>query len=124
MDDHVIGNATSIISISRLRVRVWPVLATIGLGLVVVLPGGLVNGLVRERMGVERSMAMPWLAHSIDHLAMLVIALVLIAWLSKGHLSEYGLQYPKNRFSRLARTWSMTTTQFILKAPACLPHSF
>jgi hypothetical protein len=91
IDDYLIGSATSVSSISRLRVRVWPILATIGLGLLVLLPAGFVNGWVTERMGTDRSMAMPWLAHYVDHAVMLVIALVLAAWLSKGHLSEYGV---------------------------------
>ncbi len=102
IDDYLIGSATSVISISRLRVRVWPMLATIGLGLLVLLPGGFVNGWVTERMGMDRSMAMPWLAHYIDHAVMLVIALVLAAWLSKGHVSEYGLQRPKSKSYVLA----------------------
>jgi len=102
IDDYLIGSATSVISVSRLRVRVWPMLATIGLGLLVLLPGGFVNGWVTERMGMDRSMAMPWLAHYIDHAVMLVIALVLAAWLSKGHVSEYGLQRPKSKSYVLA----------------------
>jgi uncharacterized protein len=102
MDNYLIGSATSVFSISRLRVRVWPILTTIGLGLLVLFPAGFVNGWVTKRMGMERSMAMPWLAHYVDHAAMLVIALVLVAWLSKGHVSEYGLQWPKSKSYALA----------------------
>lgn len=97
MDDYLIGSATSIFSISHVRVRVWPFLATLGLGFLVLLPVGFVNGWVTQRLGMDRSMAVPWLAHYVDHAVMLVIASVLIVWLSKGHISQYGLQWPKSK---------------------------
>jgi hypothetical protein len=75
IDGYLIGSATSVFSISRLRIRVWPFLATIGLGLLVLFPAGIVNGWVTKHMGMERNMAMPWLAHYMDHAAMLVVAL-------------------------------------------------
>jgi uncharacterized protein len=96
-DDYLIGSATSVFSISELRVRVWPILATIGLGFFVILPSAFMGLWVTKRMGVERSTAMPWLAPYVNHAVMLVIALVLIAWLKKGHVSEYGLQWPKRK---------------------------
>jgi hypothetical protein len=102
MDDYLIGSATSVFSVSRLRVRFWPILATLGLAFLLLLPGGLMNAWVRERLGMERSMAMPWLGHYVDHAVMLVIALVLVAWLSKGRVSEYGLQWPKSKSYALA----------------------
>lgn len=97
MDDYLIGSATSIFSISHVRVRVWPFLATLGLGFLVLLPVGFVNGWVTQRLGMDRCMAVPWLAHYVDHAVMLVIASVLIVWLSKGHISQYGLQWPKSK---------------------------
>jgi uncharacterized protein len=42
-------------------------------------------------------MSMPWLPHYIDHAVMILIALLLIAWLSNGRFSEYGLQWPKGK---------------------------
>ena len=97
MDDYLIGSATSIFSVSGLRVRVWPVLAILGLAVLVILPAGFVNGWVTQRLGMERSMAMPWLALYADHAVMLLIALVLMVLVSKRHLSEYGLQKPKSK---------------------------
>jgi len=97
VDDYLIGSPTSVFSISQLRVRVWPILATIGLGLLVILPAGAVASLFLHRLGMDRSMAMPWLVHYVDHTVMLVIALLLSFWLSKRQISEYGLQWPRNK---------------------------
>jgi hypothetical protein len=80
-----------------LRNRVWPICSTIGLGLLVLLPAGLASDWVSKRMGVTRSAAMPWLAYCVASVVMLVIALGLMGWLTKGHLSEYGLRWPKRK---------------------------
>lgn len=93
-------------SISDLRLGVWPILATVGLGLVVILPGGYVALVFTKGVGMERAMAMPWLALFVSHAAMLLIALALIAWLSKGRLLEFGLQWPKEkRYALSALAW-------------------
>jgi len=96
-DDYFIGSATSAFSISGLRVRLRPIRATLGLAFLVLVPAVLVNVWVTKRMDMERSMAMPWLGGYVNHAVMLLIALALIAWLSKGHASEYGLQWPKGK---------------------------
>jgi membrane protease YdiL (CAAX protease family) len=101
-DNCLIGSPTSTFSISQLRVGIGPILATIGLGFLVLIPGAFANGWLAHLLGMERSMAMPWLAHYVDHGVMVLIALALIAWLSKGHFSEYGLQRPKGKSYVLA----------------------
>jgi uncharacterized protein len=92
-----VGSESSIFAICDLRLRVWPLLATIGLGLLVILPSGYVMFLFTQGMGIRRANEMPWLALFVNHTAMLLIALPLIAWLSKGRLAEYGLQAPRQR---------------------------
>lgn len=99
---YLVGTQTSAFAISDLRVGLWPVLATIGLALAVILPGGYVTALIAKGMGMQRAMAMPWLALFASHAVMLVIAVALIAWLSKGKLSDYGLQWPKRKSYALA----------------------
>ncbi|HWO39143.1 MAG TPA: hypothetical protein VNO32_61000, partial [Candidatus Acidoferrum sp.] len=84
-------------SISELQLRLLPVLATIGLGLLVVLPSGYVFVLLTKHRDVQSGMTTPWLAMLANHAVMLVIALVLIAWFSGRNLSEYGLRWPKQR---------------------------
>jgi membrane protease YdiL (CAAX protease family) len=101
-DTYLVGSATSIFSISDLRLRAWPILATIGLGVVVILPSGYVLALFVKQTGMQRAMAMPWLGLLVNHAVMLIIALALIAWLSKGKLSDYGLQWPKVKGYELA----------------------
>jgi hypothetical protein len=89
---YLVGSEASIFAISGLQLRFWPILATIGLGLLVVLPGGFVFLLLTEDTS---STEMAWL-EMVQHAVSLLIALVLIAWLSRGNVSEYGLKWPKN----------------------------
>jgi uncharacterized protein len=91
-EHYFIGSATSLFSISGLQVPLWPVVATIGLALLVILPSGYVYVVLTNRMSMPSSMAL-----IVNHAVMLVIALPLIAWFSKGHLSDYGLQWPKSK---------------------------
>jgi membrane protease YdiL (CAAX protease family) len=93
-DAYFIGSETSLFSISSLYLRLWPILATIGLGLLVILPSGYVFVLLTKHTS---SMATPWLAMLANHAVMMVIAIALIAWFSRGNFSEYGLEWPKHR---------------------------
>ena len=77
-------------------------LATIGLGLVVLIPTGIVHIWVNDRIGMERAMAMPWIALYFDHAVMTLIALLLIWLLSRGRMGEYGLQRPQGKSYVLA----------------------
>ena len=90
---YLIGSEASVFSISELQLRLWPILATIGLGLLVVVPSGYVFVLLTQHMPkVETS----WLLTA-NHAVMLLIALALIAWFSKGGFSVYGLEWPKHK---------------------------
>jgi uncharacterized protein len=107
-DAYLVGSATSLFSIANPRLRLWPVLATIGLGLIVILPAGYVAALLTKGIGVQRAMAMPWLALFASHAVMLVIALALIAWLTRGNLHDYGLKWPKwNSYALSALAWGV-----------------
>ena len=94
---YVIGSDISAFAIYDLRLRVWPILATIGLGLAVILPSGYLTVLFTKGMGPRHTNDLPWVALFANHGLMLVIAVALIVWLSKGCLSEYGLQWPKQK---------------------------
>jgi uncharacterized protein len=93
-EHYCVGSPTSIFAISGLQLRLWPVVAAIGLALLVILPSGYVYALLTKDMSME---SRPWLAMLANHAVMLVIALALIVWFSKGHLSDYGLQWPKGK---------------------------
>jgi len=101
-ETYLAGIATSVFSISGLRLRVWPILGTIGLGLIVILPAGYVTVLFTKGMSMRRVNEMPWLALFANHAVMLLIAFGLIVWLSKGRISEFGLQWPKGKSYALA----------------------
>jgi membrane protease YdiL (CAAX protease family) len=101
-------------------------LATVGLGLAVLVPDGIVHTLVDNRIGMERAMAMPWIALYIDHAVMTLVALGLIALLSKGRFGEYGLQRPQGKSYVLAAiAWGvffgilMTVADYL---PSLLAH--
>ena len=96
-DAYLIGSTNSTFSISGLQLRLLPILATIGLGLLVILPSGYVFVLLAKGKDMQSNMATPWLALLANHAVMLVIALALIAWLGRGNFSVYGLQWPKHR---------------------------
>jgi CAAX protease family protein len=103
---YIVGSATSVFSISELRLRFWPIVATIALGFLVLLPSALANSWAMRLIGMERSMAMPWLALYANHLVQLLVALLLIGWLSKGRFGEYGLQWPKGQsYAMAAIAW-------------------
>jgi len=76
-------------------------LVTIGLGIVLLAPAGIVHAWVSDRIG-SRAVAMPWIPLYADHAATTLIALVLIALLSKGRMREYGLQRPQGKSYVLA----------------------
>jgi uncharacterized protein len=77
-------------------------LATIGLGLVCLVPDGIVHVWMNGRLGTQRATAMPWIALYVDHAVMMLIALGLIALLSKGRMREYGLQRAQGKSYVLA----------------------
>ena len=89
-----VGSETSLFSISAQQIPFWPVVATIGLALLVILPSGYVYVLLAGPMSME---SRPWLAMFVNHAVMLLIALLLIGWFGKGRFSEYGLQWPKRQ---------------------------
>jgi uncharacterized protein len=93
---YLVGSETSVFSISGLQVRLAPVLTTIGLDLLVVLPSGYVFVLLTKHSDMQSGMATQW-ALLANHTVMLVIGLGLIAWFSRGNFSEYGLKWPKQR---------------------------
>jgi hypothetical protein len=94
---YLIGGESSAFAIFDVQLRVWPILAMIGLGLLVILPSGYLTFLFTKGMVMRRVNEMPWLALFANHAVMLMIALALIAWLTRGCLSEYGLQWPKQK---------------------------
>lgn len=105
---YVVGSATTVFSISDLRVRFWPILGTIALGFLTLLPGGFAYDWTRRLAGAERSAAMPWILLYAHHLAQLLAALLLIAWLGKGRFREYGLRWPAGKsYVPAAIAWGM-----------------
>jgi uncharacterized protein len=106
--NYIVGSATSVFSISELRLRFWPIVATIALGFLVILPSVLANSWTVRLMGMERIMAMPWIALYANHLVQLLVGLLLIGWLSKGRFGEYGLQWPKGKsYAMAAIAWGV-----------------
>jgi uncharacterized protein len=96
-DDYLIGSSDSVFAISKLRLPLLPIVATIGLGVLVVVPAGYILVLLTQGTGLQSSMATPWSALIANHAVMLMIALALIAWFTRGNFSQYGLQWPKHR---------------------------
>jgi uncharacterized protein len=99
---YLIGDDATLFSISDLRLRLWPILATIGLGLLVVVTGGFVFALLTRNPGTTES-AWPLMA---NHVVMLLVALALIALLSGRDFADYGLRWPSHKhYARSALFW-------------------
>jgi membrane protease YdiL (CAAX protease family) len=94
---YFVGSDTSLFSISDVHVGLWALAATIGLGLLAIIPGALVQNWVTQAIGMERSMAMPWLILYASHVVQLLVALLLIGWLGKGRFAGYGLRWPQGK---------------------------
>jgi membrane protease YdiL (CAAX protease family) len=103
---YFVGSASSLFSVSGLRLSLWPIVATIGLALLVVVPSGYVYILLTEHMNKTNTV---WPAMA-NHAVMLLISLALIAWLSRGNFAEYGLTWPKRckHYAPSALLWGAT----------------
>lgn len=107
-DNCLVGSSASAFSISDLRVGFWPLIATIGLGFAVLLPSGLANAWAVHLIGRQQATAMPWIPIYINHVAMLVVALIIIGLLSKGRFADYGLRWPKGKsYVAAALAWGL-----------------
>jgi membrane protease YdiL (CAAX protease family) len=96
-DRYLVGSSSSLFSISGLRVPMRAVLATVGLGLLVLLPTGVVTVWMMWHMHISQSATIPPLVVAVNNTAKLLTALLLIAWIGKGCFSDYGLQWPKGK---------------------------
>jgi uncharacterized protein len=99
---YLVGSEASLFSVSALRLGLRPILATIGFGVLIVVPGGYLVVVLTEHMTKTETV---WLLMA-NHVVMLLTALVLIAWFSKRNFSEYGLEWPKfEHYVRPALLW-------------------
>lgn len=98
----LVGSKSSAFSISDLELPLPPILATIGLWLLIILPAWYVFNLVTRHVGNTET-PLPYVA---NHAVMLMTAVALIAWFSRGDVAEYGLQWPRhNRYLLAALLW-------------------
>lgn len=90
----------------KIRLRVWPVLACIGLVIPSFFLSGLASHAAERFLGMERAMAMRWVPLYVGHAGMLIGALLTIAVLSRGRLGDYGLKVPAGRtYVTAALSW-------------------
>ena len=107
-ENYVLGNADSVFCLYDVKISLWPILATIGLGFLIFLPSAVVNGWMLQRIGPERADTLPWVSNIVNHTVMLIISLVLLTWLSKRRPFEYGLRWPESRsYIRPALIWGV-----------------
>jgi hypothetical protein len=114
----LVGSKSSVFSISGLELPLLPILETVGLWLLVILPTWYVFDLVDRHVG-STDMPLPYVA---DHAVMLVIALVLIGLLSGGNFAEYGLKWPTHsRYVLSALLWG-TAFGFLMTVVDSFPQ--
>ena len=101
-NNYLIGSKVSAFSISGLELPLLPILATVGLWLLIALPTWYVFALIDRHAG-STDTPLPYVA---NHAVMLVIAIGLIAWVSRGNFAEYGLEWPRHsRYVLVALLW-------------------
>jgi hypothetical protein len=85
--------------------RLWPVLAAIGLFASVMAVDGICSLLAIRTMGGAASATTPWKILYFGHTGMLMGSLIWIAILSGGHLRQFGFKAPAHgRYVRVARS--------------------
>jgi hypothetical protein len=77
--------------------RLWPILAAIGIFVSVMAVEGICNLLVIRSMGRATFATAPWKILYFGHTGMLVGSLAWIAILSCGHFRQFGFKAPANR---------------------------
>lgn len=117
-EKYVFGSAESTFAIRGLRVPFRSVLATIGLGGLILLPTGFVTFLTLRHVTGSASMPAAMFA---GHTAMLLMSLLLIAILAKGRFSDYGLRRPVGKRYALAAAGWGTFFGFLMTAVDYFP---
>ncbi len=88
------GVQTRITQTEQIRLRVWPILAAVGLVVPSILLTGVGHKIVSRHLSMQTTMAMPWIEVYVGHAGMLLGALLTIAIVGKGRFREYGLRLP------------------------------
>lgn len=85
------------------RLRLWPIIAAVGLFLCVILVDGACNFMAVRYMGRATLAATPWKILIFGHAGMLAASLAWIALLGRGHFREFGFKLPPDgRYLRVA----------------------
>jgi len=83
--------------------RLWPILAAIGIFVSVMAVDGICSLVAIRSMGQATFATTPWKILYFAHTGMLVGSLVWIAFLSRGHFRQFGFKAPANsRYVRVA----------------------
>src|SRR5437588_6048910 len=83
--------------------KLWPIIAAVGLLVFALVVDGAVNVVALHFIGQPTFKAMPWTVLYFGHTGMLLAALLCIALLGHGRFREFGFQAPAdNRYVRTA----------------------
>jgi uncharacterized protein len=100
------GNPTSLLAVADLRLKVWPILATVGLAVFPIFLSGATASLGTHVIGPKKAAENPWMVLYMGHTGLLIGALVCIALLSKGKFEKFGLRFPFSRtYAGVALVW-------------------
>jgi membrane protease YdiL (CAAX protease family) len=83
--------------ISEVKLKVWPLLATLAFIVVISFVSGGCEALALKFLDPEKVKAMPWMMLFPHHAGMLIAALICIVALSRGKVRDYGLRWPEGK---------------------------
>jgi membrane protease YdiL (CAAX protease family) len=100
------SNSTPLLAVVDLRLKVWPILAAVGLAVFPILLSGATASLGTNFIGPKKAAENPWLVLYMGHTGLLIGALVCIALLGKGKFEKFGLRFPSSRtYAGVALAW-------------------
>ncbi len=90
----------------KIRLRFWPILATVGLAVPSLFLSGVGSKLATRVFGMDRTMEMPWIDRYVGHAGILAGTLLTIAIVGKGRFRTYGVRLPAGRtYAKAALAW-------------------
>ncbi len=99
---------SSFVRLSGFRLKPWPILLTFGLGIVLLIPGGVVVSAISHYLSPTTTHEMSWVLLFVGHSVQLLMALGGIAVMKRFVPGHYGLRWPPGKtYLPAAVSWGL-----------------
>src|SRR5437762_7092834 len=92
-----IETASPLLSLTDVRLRIWPILVVAFLLFLALLADGLFSSFAQRFFSKAQIQASPWMLYYVGHAGLLVCTLILLHLMSGGHPREFGLRLPPGK---------------------------